>query len=167
MERRLERSFAMLSDRRCLHMAIIDVAFAVGFGEVSHLCSAGDSARRRPAYVLRQSGRSRRDPATMVQWSCTITGEVVSLRYVDARLSPQWPNEFRILDDRLEVACGSKRAIALRGRHGRCTSVTGPASLQPAYLGRTNSGSRKRPPKSCHSHRKTSGPASIRAVRKG
>jgi hypothetical protein len=60
-----------------------------------------------------------------------------------------WPN----------IRNGSKRAIALRGRHGRCTSVTGPASRRPAYLGRTNSESRKRPPKSCHSHRKTSGPA--------
>jgi AraC-like DNA-binding protein len=36
VERRLERSFAMLSDRRCLHLAIIDIAFAVGFGDVSH-----------------------------------------------------------------------------------------------------------------------------------
>ncbi len=35
-ERRLERSFAMLTDRRCLHLAIIDIAFAVGFGDVSH-----------------------------------------------------------------------------------------------------------------------------------
>ncbi len=35
-ERRLERSFAMLSDRRCLHLAIIDIAFAAGFGDVSH-----------------------------------------------------------------------------------------------------------------------------------
>src|SRR5216684_193722 len=38
-----------------------------------------------------------------------------------------------------EFSFGSKRAIALRGRHGRCTSVTGPASRRPAYLGRTNS----------------------------
>ncbi len=36
VERRLERSFAMLSDRRCLHLAIIDIAFAAGFGDVSH-----------------------------------------------------------------------------------------------------------------------------------
>jgi AraC-like DNA-binding protein len=36
VERRLERAFAMLSDRRCLHRTIIDIAFAVGFGDVSH-----------------------------------------------------------------------------------------------------------------------------------
>jgi AraC-like DNA-binding protein len=35
-ERRLERAFAMLADRRCLHLAIIDIAFAAGFGDVSH-----------------------------------------------------------------------------------------------------------------------------------
>jgi AraC-like DNA-binding protein len=26
----------MLNDRRCLHFAIIDIAFAAGFGDVSH-----------------------------------------------------------------------------------------------------------------------------------
>lgn len=36
VERRLERAFAMLGDRRCLHLAVIDIAFAVGFGDVSH-----------------------------------------------------------------------------------------------------------------------------------
>jgi AraC-like DNA-binding protein len=36
VERRLERALAMLSDRRCLHLAIIDIAFAAGFGDVSH-----------------------------------------------------------------------------------------------------------------------------------
>jgi len=36
VERRLERAFAMLTDRRCLHLAIIDIAFAAGFGDVSH-----------------------------------------------------------------------------------------------------------------------------------
>jgi AraC-like DNA-binding protein len=36
VERRLERSFAMLTDRRCLHLAIIDIAFAAGFGDVSN-----------------------------------------------------------------------------------------------------------------------------------
>ncbi len=36
VERRLERCFAMLNDRRCLHLAIIDIAFAAGFGDVSH-----------------------------------------------------------------------------------------------------------------------------------
>jgi AraC-like DNA-binding protein len=36
VERRLERAFAMLSDRRCLHLAIINIAFAVGFSDVSH-----------------------------------------------------------------------------------------------------------------------------------
>jgi AraC-like DNA-binding protein len=34
--RRLERAFAMLTDPRQLHLAIIDIAFAVGFGDVSH-----------------------------------------------------------------------------------------------------------------------------------
>ena len=36
LERRLERSFAMLTDHRYLHLAIIDIAFAAGFGDVSH-----------------------------------------------------------------------------------------------------------------------------------
>ena len=36
LERRLERAFAMLTDRRYLHLAIIDIAFAAGFGDVSH-----------------------------------------------------------------------------------------------------------------------------------
>jgi AraC-like DNA-binding protein len=36
VERRLKRAFAMLTDRRCLHLAIIDIAFAAGFGDVSH-----------------------------------------------------------------------------------------------------------------------------------
>jgi AraC-like DNA-binding protein len=36
VERRLERAFAMLSDHRCLHLAIINIAFAVGFSDVSH-----------------------------------------------------------------------------------------------------------------------------------
>jgi AraC-like DNA-binding protein len=36
VEHRLERSFAMLNDHRCLHLMIIDIAFAVGFGDVSH-----------------------------------------------------------------------------------------------------------------------------------
>jgi AraC-like DNA-binding protein len=35
-ERRLEYSFAMLSDCRCVHLGIIDIAFAAGFGDVSH-----------------------------------------------------------------------------------------------------------------------------------
>jgi AraC-like DNA-binding protein len=33
---RLERAFAMLTDSHHLHLAIIDIAFAVGFGDVSH-----------------------------------------------------------------------------------------------------------------------------------
>jgi len=33
---RLERAFAMLTDPRHVHLAIIDIAFAVGFGDVSH-----------------------------------------------------------------------------------------------------------------------------------
>jgi AraC-like DNA-binding protein len=36
VERRLERAFTILNDRRCLHLAIIDIAFAAGFGDVSH-----------------------------------------------------------------------------------------------------------------------------------
>lgn len=36
VEHRLERAFAMLSDRRYLHLPVIDVAFASGFGDVSH-----------------------------------------------------------------------------------------------------------------------------------
>ena len=36
VERRLDRAFAMLTDRRYLHLAIIDIAFAAGFGDVSH-----------------------------------------------------------------------------------------------------------------------------------
>jgi len=36
VERRLERAFSLLSDPRHLHLAIIDIAFAVGFGDVSH-----------------------------------------------------------------------------------------------------------------------------------
>jgi AraC-like DNA-binding protein len=35
-ERRLERAFAMLTDPRRLHLAIIDIALAAGFGDVSH-----------------------------------------------------------------------------------------------------------------------------------
>ena len=34
--RRLEHAFAMLTDPRHLHLGIIDIAFAVGFGDVSH-----------------------------------------------------------------------------------------------------------------------------------
>jgi AraC-like DNA-binding protein len=33
---RLERAFAMLTDPHHLHLAIINIAFAVGFGDVSH-----------------------------------------------------------------------------------------------------------------------------------
>jgi AraC-like DNA-binding protein len=35
-EHRLERAFAMLTDRRYLHLAIIDIAFAAGFHDVFH-----------------------------------------------------------------------------------------------------------------------------------
>jgi AraC-like DNA-binding protein len=35
-ECRLERAFAMLTDPHHLHLAIIDIAFGVGFGDVSH-----------------------------------------------------------------------------------------------------------------------------------
>jgi AraC-like DNA-binding protein len=36
VKRRLERAFALLTDPRCLHLAIIDIALAAGFGDVSH-----------------------------------------------------------------------------------------------------------------------------------
>ncbi len=36
VERRLQRSYSMLTDRRCLHLAIIDIVFEAGFGDVSH-----------------------------------------------------------------------------------------------------------------------------------
>jgi transcriptional regulator GlxA family with amidase domain len=45
VERRLDRAFAMLTDRRCLHLAIIDIAIAVGFGDVSPV---NRMFRRRP-----------------------------------------------------------------------------------------------------------------------
>jgi AraC-like DNA-binding protein len=35
-ERRLQRAYAMLADRRFAHMRIIDIALAVGFGDISH-----------------------------------------------------------------------------------------------------------------------------------
>ncbi|MGJ4946485.1 AraC family transcriptional regulator [Bradyrhizobium sp. HKCCYLS1011] len=41
---RLERAFAMLADPHYLHLAIIDIAFAVGFGDLSHF---NRSFRRR------------------------------------------------------------------------------------------------------------------------
>jgi AraC-like DNA-binding protein len=34
--RRLERAFEMLTDPHRRHLAIIDIAFGVGFGDVSH-----------------------------------------------------------------------------------------------------------------------------------
>jgi AraC-like DNA-binding protein len=36
VERRLQRSHSMLTDKRYLHLAIIDIAFEAGFGDVSH-----------------------------------------------------------------------------------------------------------------------------------
>jgi AraC-like DNA-binding protein len=36
VQRRLDRAFAMLTDPRYLHLAIIDIALAAGFGDVSH-----------------------------------------------------------------------------------------------------------------------------------
>jgi AraC-like DNA-binding protein len=36
VESRLQRSYSMLTDRRHLHLGIIDIAFAAGFGDVSH-----------------------------------------------------------------------------------------------------------------------------------
>jgi AraC-like DNA-binding protein len=35
-ERRLERAYSMLTNRRYFHLGIIDIAFAAGFGDVSH-----------------------------------------------------------------------------------------------------------------------------------
>jgi AraC-like DNA-binding protein len=67
LERRLEGALAMLTDPRCLHLAIIDVALAapaLAMCPISTACSATASATRRPAYALRRSGRSGNDPAT-------------------------------------------------------------------------------------------------------
>jgi AraC-like DNA-binding protein len=66
-ECRLERAFAMLTDPHHLHLAIIDIAFAVGFGDVSHF---NRTFRRRfgetPSGVRAASTmRSRRDPALL------------------------------------------------------------------------------------------------------
>jgi AraC-like DNA-binding protein len=36
VEHRLQHSYSMLTDRRSLHLGIIDIAFAAGFGDVSH-----------------------------------------------------------------------------------------------------------------------------------
>lgn len=36
VERRLTCAFAMLTDPRCLHLPIIDIALVAGFGDVSH-----------------------------------------------------------------------------------------------------------------------------------
>ncbi|WP_453947829.1 hypothetical protein [Bradyrhizobium sp. USDA 377] len=54
---RLERAFAMLTDPHHLHLAIIDIAFAVGFGDVliSIARSADASARRHQACAPHQS----------------------------------------------------------------------------------------------------------------
>src|SRR5262252_5893537 len=62
---RLERAFAMLTDPHQLHLAIMDIAFAVGFGDVSHF---NRMFRRRfgqtPSGVRAASTMSRSDPAT-------------------------------------------------------------------------------------------------------
>jgi AraC-like DNA-binding protein len=36
LERRLERALVLLNDRRCLHLSVLDIAYAAGFGDVSH-----------------------------------------------------------------------------------------------------------------------------------
>jgi AraC-like DNA-binding protein len=36
LERRLERAFTLLSDRRRLRLSVLDIAYAAGFGDVSH-----------------------------------------------------------------------------------------------------------------------------------
>jgi AraC-like DNA-binding protein len=36
LERRLERAFAMLTDGRCPNLPVIDIAYASGFGDISH-----------------------------------------------------------------------------------------------------------------------------------
>ena len=64
-ERRLERAFAMLTDPHHLHLAIIDIAFAVGFGDVSHF----NRMFRRyfgetPSGVRATSTMRKHDPAT-------------------------------------------------------------------------------------------------------
>jgi AraC-like DNA-binding protein len=35
-ERRLERAFTLLNDRRRLHLSVLDIAYAAGFGDVSY-----------------------------------------------------------------------------------------------------------------------------------
>src|SRR5262249_24998912 len=63
---RLERALAMLTDPRHLHLAIIDIAFAVGFGDVSHFNRMfhkrfGETPSCvRGASIMREQG----DPAT-------------------------------------------------------------------------------------------------------
>jgi AraC-like DNA-binding protein len=62
---RLERAFAMLTDPHHLHLAIIDIAFAVGFGDVSHF----NRMFRRyfgetPSGVRATSTMRKHDPAT-------------------------------------------------------------------------------------------------------
>jgi AraC-like DNA-binding protein len=60
VERRLDRSYAMLTDRRYLHLRIIDIAFAAGFSDVSHF---NRIFRRRfgdtPSGVRIAAGRER------------------------------------------------------------------------------------------------------------
>ena len=61
---RLERAFAMLTDPRHLHLAIIDIAFAVGFGDVSHFnrtfrrCFGETPSGVRAASIVREQKRS-------------------------------------------------------------------------------------------------------------
>ena len=63
---RLERAFAMLTDPRHLHLPITDIAFAVGFGDVSHFNRMfhkrfGETPSGvRAASIMREQG----DPAT-------------------------------------------------------------------------------------------------------
>jgi len=54
----------MLSDRRCLHLAIIDIAFASGFRDVSHFQSRVPPSLRRDA--VRRSGCSDRAGAEVI-----------------------------------------------------------------------------------------------------
>jgi AraC-like DNA-binding protein len=63
---RLERAFAMLTDPRHLHLAIVDIAFAVGFGDVSHFNRMFRRYFGETPSGVRAAAtmRSRSDPAT-------------------------------------------------------------------------------------------------------
>jgi AraC-like DNA-binding protein len=63
-ECRLERALAMLTDPHHLHLAIIDIAFAVGFGDVSHFNRMFRRHFGETPSSVRAACRSRSDPAS-------------------------------------------------------------------------------------------------------